>query len=94
MYLQHKDFSAVETTQGATTAFRRHIAILLMKESESVEDYCIYCNCINCEKENEDCTMVQCDSCKRWAHIPCIAEGTNQENLKDEKKEYNCKKCA
>ncbi|XP_050777851.1 uncharacterized protein LOC127033743 isoform X3 [Gopherus flavomarginatus] len=32
-YLQHKDISTVETTQKANTAFRRHIAILLMKES-------------------------------------------------------------
>ncbi|KAM9173016.1 uncharacterized protein ACDP82_000209 isoform 1-T2 [Pangshura tecta] len=94
MYLQHKDISAIETTQEANTAFGRHIAVLLMKESESVEDYCIYCNLINCEKESEDCTMVQCDSCKRWAHIPCTTEGINQENLMDEKKEYNCKKCA
>ncbi|XP_050806886.1 uncharacterized protein LOC127049707 isoform X5 [Gopherus flavomarginatus] len=93
-YLQHKDISTVETTQKANTAFRRHIAILLMKESESVEDYCIYCNLIDCEKESEDCTMVQCDSCKRWAHRPCITEGTNQENLTYEKKEYNCKTCA
>ncbi|XP_030405247.1 sentrin-specific protease 1-like [Gopherus evgoodei] len=93
-YLQHKDISTVETTQKANTAFRRHIAILLMKESESVEDYCIYCNLIDCEKESEDCTMVQCDSCKRWAHIPCITEGINQENLTYEKKEYNCKTCA
>ncbi|XP_039374690.1 CXXC-type zinc finger protein 1-like [Mauremys reevesii] len=61
---------------------------------ESVEDYCIYCNFVICEKESEDCTMVQCDSCKRWAHMPCITEGTNQENLTDEKKEYKCKKCA
>ncbi|XP_030432242.1 uncharacterized protein LOC115657972 isoform X5 [Gopherus evgoodei] len=93
-YLQHKDISTVETTQKANTAFRRHIAILLMKESESVEDYCIYCNLIDCEKESENCTMVQCDSCKRWAHIPCITEGTNQENLTYEKKEYNSKTCA
>ncbi|XP_050816214.1 sentrin-specific protease 1-like isoform X2 [Gopherus flavomarginatus] len=93
-YLQHKDISMVETTQKANTAFRRHIAILLMKESESVEDYCIYCNLIDCEKESEDCTMVQCVSCKRWAHIPCITEGINQENLTYEKKEYNCKTCA
>ncbi|XP_030398541.1 uncharacterized protein LOC115639722 isoform X3 [Gopherus evgoodei] len=93
-YLQHKDISTVETTQKANTAFRRHIAILLMKESESVEDYCIYCNLIDCEKDSEDCTMVQCDSCKRWAHIPCITEGINQENLTYEKKEYNCKTCA
>ncbi|XP_026518282.1 jmjC domain-containing histone demethylation protein 1-like [Terrapene carolina triunguis] len=84
----------VETTQKANTAFRRHIAILLMKESENVEDYCIYCNLVNCEKESEDCTMVQCDSCKRWAHLPCITEGTNQDYLPDDKKEYNCKKCA
>ncbi|XP_050793743.1 uncharacterized protein LOC127043711 isoform X2 [Gopherus flavomarginatus] len=93
-YLQHKDISMVETTQKANTAFRRHIAILLMKESESVEDYCIYCNLIDCEKESEDCTMAQCVSCKRWAHIPCITEGINQENLTYEKKEYNCKTCA
>ncbi|CAM5155040.1 unnamed protein product [Natator depressus] len=58
---------------------------------ESVEDYCIYCNLVNCEKESEDCTMVKCDSCKRWASIPCITEGTNQDYLTDEKKEYNAK---
>nr|XP_048707752.1 uncharacterized protein LOC125637395 [Caretta caretta] len=28
------------------------------------------------------------------ASIPCITEGTNQDYLTDEKKEYNCKKCA
>ncbi|CAM5159096.1 unnamed protein product [Eretmochelys imbricata] len=61
---------------------------------ESVEDYCIYCNLVNCEKESEACTMAQCDSCKRWAHMPCITEGTNQDSLTDEKKGYNCKNCA
>ncbi|CAM5114620.1 unnamed protein product [Eretmochelys imbricata] len=64
------------------------------EESESMEDYCIYRNLVNCEKESEDCTMVKCDSCERWASIPCITEGTNQDYLTDEKKEYNCKKCA
>ncbi|KAG6925413.1 hypothetical protein G0U57_014516 [Chelydra serpentina] len=99
-----KDISTVETPQEANTVFRRQIAIVLMKESESVKDYCIYCNLINCDKESEDCTMVQCESCKRWAHMPCIPEGTNQENMTDKnadaknvhssvlyKKNYMCK---
>ncbi|KAG6930582.1 hypothetical protein G0U57_003463 [Chelydra serpentina] len=84
----------VETTQEANTAFRRQITIVLMKESESVEDYCIYCNPVDCEKESEDRTTVQCDSCHRWAHMPCIPEGTNQGKLTNEKQEYKCKKCA
>ncbi|EMP24977.1 hypothetical protein UY3_17954 [Chelonia mydas] len=61
---------------------------------ESVEDYCPYCNLVNCGKESEDCTMVQCDSCKGWAHMPCIPEGTSQDYLTDEKKQHNCKKCV
>ncbi|CAM2096145.1 unnamed protein product [Caretta caretta] len=76
------------------------IKILLARDDkrhcqlESVEDYCTYRNPVNCEKESEDCTTFQCDSCKRWAHMPCITEGTNQDYLTEEKKEYNCKKCA
>ncbi|KAG6937638.1 hypothetical protein G0U57_008626 [Chelydra serpentina] len=90
-YLQQKDISTVETPQKANTAFRRQMAIVLTKESESVEDYCIYCNLVNCEKESEGRTMDQCESCKRRAHMPWIPEGINQENM-TEKKEYKCKK--
>ncbi|CAM2098109.1 unnamed protein product [Caretta caretta] len=50
--LEQKDIRSVETSQEANTAFRRQIAIVLMKESESVEDYCIYCNLVSCEKKS------------------------------------------
>ncbi|CAM5130853.1 unnamed protein product [Natator depressus] len=29
-----------------------------MERQKSVEDYCIYCNLVSCEKESEECTMV------------------------------------
>ncbi|XP_014425344.2 uncharacterized protein LOC102456264 isoform X1 [Pelodiscus sinensis] len=94
MYLQLKDVSSVDISEEANNEFRRHIAILLMKESEGIEEFCIYCNRINCEKKSEECTMVQCDSCKRWAHMPCIPEGITEEMINDEKTEYKCQKCS
>ncbi|XP_030399403.1 sentrin-specific protease-like [Gopherus evgoodei] len=48
-YLQHKDISMVETIQKANTAFRRHIAILLMKESGNYFLPCIVDSLGTCE---------------------------------------------
>ncbi|CAM4568902.1 unnamed protein product [Lepidochelys olivacea] len=68
-YLQHKDISAVETTQEALTTCRRKIAILLMEEAESVEEYCVYSNLVTCKKESEDCMMGSSVTLVRGGHM-------------------------
>ncbi|XP_067409985.1 uncharacterized protein [Emydura macquarii macquarii] len=92
-YLLEEDIRTVETTEEAMNIFRRKIAIRLLQESDSVEDYCIYCSFMTCTQK-KDCMMVQCDSCKRWAHVLCIPGGISEDILHDEHKEYKCKKCA
>ncbi|XP_016120484.1 uncharacterized protein [Sinocyclocheilus grahami] len=69
--------------------YRKNLAKDILLASVSREEYCSVCGKLEKGQTEEQIIWIQCESCKRWFHVPCL-----NINVPPEEQAWTCDLCV